>query len=394
MIIHCEVTALFDFLKNEEKKVEYIELIYDLIFVYIIGRNNSLVSHITNGFIDPDTFVTYVLCTLITIQIWYLTILFINRYGDNGITEYVGLFINMFLLYYMADATRIHWDVTFYRYNIAWALILLNILVQYYIKYKESAATAPWEHANLKFFMWMLVSMIIVILVGMLIFSLTGLPLTPLAMVTGILATVIGRKKLDLVAVDFPHLSERVMLYVVFTFGEMIIAISGYFQGEFTLRNFYYSLCAFLIVVGLFMSYGFLYDKLLDREMSVSGNAYMLIHIFIIFGLSSLTMSMEFMREPEIALIPKTIYLITSFVIYYVFLFMLAPFIKHFSGSIKDFKWFAILLVVFIILMGLTYNRPGISIGVSVIMTFSFWYLEYRHWKDNILPSEQCEEIR
>lgn len=33
---------VLDFLKKEEKKVEYIELIYDLIFVYIIGRNNSL----------------------------------------------------------------------------------------------------------------------------------------------------------------------------------------------------------------------------------------------------------------------------------------------------------------------------------------------------------------
>ena len=48
---------MLDFLKNEEKKVEYVELIYDLIFVYIIGRNNSLVSHITNGFIDPDAFI-------------------------------------------------------------------------------------------------------------------------------------------------------------------------------------------------------------------------------------------------------------------------------------------------------------------------------------------------
>ena len=28
--------------KNEEKKVEYIELVYDLIFVYIIGRNNLI----------------------------------------------------------------------------------------------------------------------------------------------------------------------------------------------------------------------------------------------------------------------------------------------------------------------------------------------------------------
>ena len=200
MIIHAEVTALFEFLKNDEKKVEHVELLYDLIFVYIIGRNNSLVSHITNGFIDPDVYLTYVLCTLITIQIWYLSILFINRYGDNGIQEYIGLFINMFLLYYMADATRVHWEAAFYRYNIAWALILLNILVQYYLKYRKTAAETPWESDNLKFFMYMLGAMILVIIAGMCVYHFTGLPLTPLAMLTGIIATAVGRKKLDLIA--------------------------------------------------------------------------------------------------------------------------------------------------------------------------------------------------
>ena len=38
------MSGLFD-IDSKEKKVEYIELIYDLIFVYIIGRNNSLLHH-------------------------------------------------------------------------------------------------------------------------------------------------------------------------------------------------------------------------------------------------------------------------------------------------------------------------------------------------------------
>lgn len=383
---------MFEFLKNGEKKVEYVELIYDLIFVYIIGRNNSLVGHISGDFIDPSVYLTYVLCTLITIQIWYITTIFINRYGDNAFSEYVGLFINMYLLYYMADATRVHWETAFYRYNVAWALILLNIAVQYYLKYRETSKEAPWECENIKFFIRMLAVMILVIAAGMIAYSFTGLPLTPLAMVTGIACTVIGRKKIDLIAIDFPHLSERVMLYVVFTFGEMIIAISGYFSGDFSPSGVYFSLCAFLIVVGLFMSYGFFYDKLLDRDMTISGNAYMLIHIFIIFSLSNLTMALEFMREEEIAIVPKSAYLIASFAIYYIFLFMLAPFIKAFSGSLKDFRLFGVMLIVFIVLMALTYNMPTFSITISVLMTFSFWNLEYRYWKDFILPKEKCIE--
>lgn len=382
---------MFDFLKSDEKKVEYIELIYDLIFVYIIGRNNSLLEHISGGFIDPSAFLTYLLCTLITIQIWYLSILFINRYGDNGISEHIGLFINMFLLYYMADATRTHWETHFYRYNIAWVLILFNIMIQYALKYRSSNRETPWEAVNIKFFIRMLAMMIVIIIACIVQYPVTGLPLTPLGMLAGIIFTIIGRKKLDLVAVDFPHLTERVMLYVVFTFGEMIIAISGYFEGGFTLRNFFFSACAFLIVVGLFMSYGFMYDRLLDREMSISGNNYMLIHIFIIFALSSLTVALGFMREPAIALIPKTAYLIASFAVYYVFIFALAPFLKGYSGDLKWFRSFAIVLALFIVLMAALYRHPGISIVLSVAMTFLVWYLEYRYWRNTVIPLEQGE---
>ena len=383
---------MLDFLKQKEKKVEYIELIYDLVFVYMIGRNNSLVGHLSGGFIDPSLYLTYVLCTLITIQIWYMTTLFINRYGSNEFSEYIGLFINMYLLYYMADGTSLQWQSSFYRYNTAWMLILVNLIVQYLLKMKRPEYSTPWEKSNMMLFIRVMVSMVVTIIAGMIVYRFTCLPVTPAAMVIGIAATIIQRKKLDLVAVDFPHLTERVMLYVVFTFGEMIISISTYFRGDFGPMRLYLSLCAFLIVVGLFMSYGFLYDHILDREMSISGNAFMIIHIFIIFALSNLTMALEFMPEPEVALIPKTIYITVSFVVYYVFIFLLAPFTKGYCGELLSFRWFGITLAVFVILMAVFYRQPVINIAVSVALTFAIWYFEYKYWKEVILPEEEDEQ--
>ena len=288
----------------------------------------------------------------------------------------------------MADATRVHWHIYFYRYNTAWALILLNIMIQYWLKYREKKDSAPWELENILFFIKTSAALIVFIVFGMLIYAFTGIPLTPLAMVIGAVLTVANRKKLDLIAVDFPHLTERVMLYIVFTFGEMIIAISGYFEGGFNLTSFYFALCAFLIVVGLFMSYGFLYDKLLDREMSVSGNMYMLIHIVIIFALSSLTGALEFMREPEIALLPKSVYLIASFAVYFLAIFALVPFTKGFNGSFKGLLPSVAILAVYIVLLALLYKHPLIGIFISVALTFNVWYMEIRYWKKIICLEE------
>ena len=83
-----------------EKKVEYIELVYDLIFVYLVGRNNSLLHAIENGFFSANTYLTYIVATLVILQVWYFSTLFINRYGTNGVADHVFLFINMSLLYY------------------------------------------------------------------------------------------------------------------------------------------------------------------------------------------------------------------------------------------------------------------------------------------------------
>ena len=93
-------------MKNE-KKVEYVELIYDLIFVYIIGRNNSLLHSFSNGSIEPGAFMAYVMTTLAIIQIWNYSTYYINIYGKYSFREHVFLFVNMFLLYFVGEGTRI-----------------------------------------------------------------------------------------------------------------------------------------------------------------------------------------------------------------------------------------------------------------------------------------------
>ena len=82
-------------LEKEEKKVEYLELIYDLVFVYMVGRNNALLTHFENGFVSADAFAAYILCTLSIIQIWNFTTFYINMFGRNGVRDHVFLLINM-----------------------------------------------------------------------------------------------------------------------------------------------------------------------------------------------------------------------------------------------------------------------------------------------------------
>lgn len=357
---------------KEEKKVEYLELIYDLIFVYLIGRNGSLVQHIEGGFINWTLFVTYVLCTLIAIQIWSYSTFYINRFGKNGLRDHIFIFVNMYLLYFMAESTRTDWQSSYYyRYNIAWGLILVNIALQYFITYKKNSAAAPWENAHLIWNFRNLAIQAAIVFVSIPVYTFTGLPLGPAAMVFGLIMTMCSGRVSSLVAVDFSHLAERAMLYVVFTFGEMIIVIAGYFSGPFSLNLVYFSLFAFLIAAGLFLSYEIFYDHLIDKEMQTNGAGYMAIHIFIIFALNSITMGLEFMPEHEIHSLPKTLYLTGAMLMFYVFLFLLGRYTgKQTRPPFSFLIRVGLIGVSFIVLMILLRDIMYVNITVMAVYVY------------------------
>lgn len=367
-------------LKNEEKKVEYLELIYDLVFVYMAGRNNALLGHIEDGFVSLDSFLAYILCTLAIIQIWNFTTFYINLFGRNGVRDHVFLLVTMYLMYFLGESTRSDWHAYQAQYHIAWGLILINIGIQYVIELRNHKADV-WNREVIKRMAITLFAEAFIILAASIMDPALAPPVSFAAVIFGIMMSFLGKRNSVSGMIDFSHLTERAMLYVVFTFGEMIIVISSYFAGDgsFSLNTIYFSLMAFLIVVGLFLTYEVLYDKLLDRDKEDNGLLYMLIHIFIIFGLNNITASLEFMREEEVSIRPKMAFLVASMVGYFVFLFALGRYAKvrcHINAAFMQKLW--ILTLVFVMLMMVFMNVPRAHILITVAYVWSVFAVFYK----------------
>lgn len=366
------------FLEQKEKKVEYVELIYDLIFVFIIGRNNALLHHTENGFITFSAFVMYAICTLAVIQIWNYTTYYINGYGRHSVRDHVFLFINMFLMYFLAVGTRCDWQNGHTMYHIAWALILLNIGAQYLIERRHHKGDAV-ETRRITRMTIILFCEAALVALAMLEFELNDSTYTSLgAILFGIASVMLAGRDKSITRVDFEHLSERAMLYVVFTFGEMIIAIATYFDGNMSVRDIYFALMGFLIVVGLFLSYGVIYDHMLDRERQTNGLSYMFIHIFLIFSLNNITSALEFMRDEDINLIEKMSFMVGSILIYFAFLFATSRYAKRRCHMTKGFVIrMVILAVVFAVLMFLFREVMLVNIALTVVFVFTIFLVLY-----------------
>ena len=370
-----------ELIEKKEKKVEYIELIYDLIFVYIIGRNNLLLHHFTDGFVTPAFFFAYVISTLAVIQIWNYTTYYINIYGRHSVRDHVFLFINMFLLYLIGEGTRTDWQAYNTQYHVAWALILVNIGLQYLLELRNHRDDKQRKKQIVRM-ACILLSEAAVVLLSLPVYRLTGTTWVSLAAVLlGIASVMLFGQRSSGSAVDFPHLSERAMLYVVFTFGEMTIAIASYFEGAFSLRNTYFALMAFLIVVGLFLSYGVFYDHIIDREKQTNGLGYMLLHIFVIFAMNNITSGLEFMREEDARLLPKVLFLIGSFLLFFVFLFALG----NRYAKAKCRRYYRLCLkaagigAVFAALMLLLRENMMLNIALTVVFVFAVFGMIYRY---------------
>ena len=374
---------------KKEKKVEYIELIYDLIFVYVIGRNNAILHDLDGGFVSAGTFLSYAICTLAIIQVWNFSTFYINMFGKNGVREHIFLFINMYLLYFIGQSTRTDWVQFQTQYHIAWGLILVNIGVQYIIELNNHRDNDANRDIIKRMCIALFCEAALVFIAAIPVPELAA-AFSVLAIISGIVLTAFGRHKSDGGQVDFPHLTERAMLYVVFTFGEMIITLASYFTGDgsWSWNTIYFSLMAFLIVVGLFLSYGFVYDYLIDREGSFDGMLYMVIHIFIIFAMNNITASLEFMREENVLLVPKMVFLVCSIVAYFVFLFALKRYAKF---TCKPTKQLVVetgaITAAFAVLMAVFRDNMAVNISVSAIYVFTVFallYLTYKGVKKNI----------
>jgi len=370
-------------LQNEEKKVEYLELIYDLVFVYMVGRNNALLSHFENGFVSADAFIAYILCTLSIIQIWNFTTFYINMFGRNGVRDHVLLLINMYLMYFIGESTRLDWAAYQVQYHISWALILVNIGIQYVIELRNHQLDV-WNRVLIKRMAAILFIEAAIAFSASFLAPSAVAPVSFVAVFTGIILTIAGRSKSPANVIDFTHLTERAMLYVVFTFGEMIIVISAYFVGDgsFDWNVIYFSLMGFLIVAGLFVSYEIIYDHLLDREKEDSGMLYMIIHIFIIFALGCTTVALEFMHEPEVALMPKVIFITASIIAYFAFLFCTGGYAKYKCAPDTAFilKMLAA-AAAFAALMMIFRQNMMINILVTVVYVWTIVLVLYRAQK-------------
>ena len=126
----------------KEKKVELIELFYDLIYVYAISRMTMLVEEPTGGVLSTQQFLRYLVASLLVLQAWLYMTNYVNRYGAWTWYEYGLSAVNMMAAVYMANTISPDWNSMSAAFNYAMLVMFLSVAVRYAIQMRGPEAGA------------------------------------------------------------------------------------------------------------------------------------------------------------------------------------------------------------------------------------------------------------
>lgn len=365
------------------KKVELIELFYDLIFVYAISRLTSIISEHVNGVIAPFSFFAYIITSFVILQAWLYFTNYVNRYGQWKWYEYIIAVINMIAVIYMANTIGSTWNY-YLQFNISMLVMLFTVVILYSVHaYCERSLKGA---AGNSITILLVVCSIYIISSVAVLWGYMNLViwLNVLAILTGAFLPFFIKGKFDKSIINFPHLAERFELLTIITFGESVVGMTHFFD----VNNFSpLPILVFLIIITMFGSYVLQIHNLINHDRVERSLRLMFSHYFIVISINLVTVALELINGGEISNWVPAIMLIVSLAIFYISIMVN----KEYYYDDVELTKKDIVLMILVTLVGMSVilifinSLYGFLIGALIITLGNFGILLRKYQNFQIL---------
>ncbi|MDU1467048.1 MAG: low temperature requirement protein A, partial [Streptococcus mitis] len=317
----------------KHKRVEFSELFYDLVFVFAISKVTTLIDHLHNGILTWNSFLDFLIATLILIDSWMIQTDYTNRYGKNSLFNMVIMFIKMGLLLFIANMIGPDWQQ--YFHYVCWAIgtLTLTLFFQYLVEFFKKS-TDNVHRESIKGFLWITGLRSLEIYLAALLPIYIGVYILYASILLTFIMPSILLNKDKHYQVNLPHLIERISLLVIIMFGEMITELANFF----TIENFsIYSVLYFIIMISLFLFYFGQFDHAIDEKSNQKGLFLIYSHYPIFIGLMMMTVSMSFLLNPEANRLFATSFSYIGFGLFQAAVLVNGPHNKHYLRYSKSY---------------------------------------------------------
>ena len=368
----------------KEKKVELIELFYDLIYVYAISRMTMLVEEPTDGVLSPQQFLRYLIASLLVLQAWLYMTNYVNRYGSWTWYEYGISCVNMMAAVYMANTISPDWNSMSASFNYAMLVMFLSIAVLYAIQTRGAEAGAAKNSLTILGIVCGIYALSCVF--HALRWNEWVIFLDTAAILTGAFLPFLLRGNFQSGIISFPHLAERFELLTIITFGESVVGMTEYFDVyHFNFR----AVLVFFVILTLFGSYVVQIHYLMEHHRVERSLRLMFSHYGVVISINLVTVTLKLLEQEETNRLFATVVMFFALLLFYAsILWDSAYYKKTYRLEMRDVIQTAVGLAAgSVVTAVLRENTSGFLLGTALSTGYGLILLLRKyHEKEETLP--------
>ncbi|MFD1929522.1 low temperature requirement protein A [Sporosarcina siberiensis] len=266
------------------KRVMWLELFFDLIFVAAIAKATRVLLHLENGVIPLEYLFKF---ALIFIPIWWSWVghtLYTNRFGEEKLSHRLFMIVQMFFMVMLTASLSPDFDSYYIPFLIGYIGVRFVTSLQYIYTIRDVHGGEREVAKRLGFGFLIGIS---ISLSSLFFDTWVRYFLLYLGIFVDILVPILNRQYLKRVPVNTPHLLERFGLLTIIVFGESIVSLVAIFETEaFLWSEVSLIFLAFLLIITMWWQYFDNLEKKIDKEAVTSGQVIIYGHLFILMSLS------------------------------------------------------------------------------------------------------------
>jgi len=362
----------------KEKKVELIELFYDLIYVYAISNMTLLVEEPEGGVITLEMLGVYLVTSMVIIQAWLYMTNYVNRYCTWRWYEYVLVVINMGAAILMSNTITENWLDASSTFVVAMMVMIGCVAVLYMIQiYVQKQDIKAAKH-TLDILFVILAVYLVALIMNLIGYREESLFIVVANVFLGMFLPFFKRGEYDLKIVSFPHMVERLELLTIITFGEGIVGITRFFD---IMELSPIASMVFMILIFMFGSYVAQVHYLCNHHQVVNANRMTWSHYMIIIAINMVTVSLIYFHDAGADHLFTATLMVVSMAAFYVALMSTSHYYKEeFPWSYKDLVF---ILIPICIGAAITYcfigSPYGFLVGALIASGCNFVYIWHKY---------------
>jgi low temperature requirement protein LtrA len=281
-----------------EKKVTWLELFYDLLFVAAVSKSNHVLLHADHGTISVEYLTKFV---LIFIPIWWGWVgqtLFNNRFGQDIVTHRMFMILQLFFVLIMTASLSVNFDQYYIPFLVGYigsrALTAIQYLTVHKAKGTHQQMTA--QYLGTRFWIGILISSC-----SLFFDSWIRYAVLYAGIAIDIMLPLIGRRYLVKTPTHTHHLLERFALFTLILLGESVISILAVLQSSnLTLPSILFASFTFILVIAMWWQYFDNIERKMSKEIQTAGQTIIYGHLFIYLSMSSIAASIQLLFREQL----------------------------------------------------------------------------------------------